>query len=202
MRLSLSVIVEGPGDVEAVPVLVRRLAERIDPDLSFDIAKPIRAGKTRLRRSGELERFVDLAARKLQGTGAVLILIDADDDCPKELGAELLERARRARGDTPIRTVLAKKEFEAWLVAAADSLQGKRGLPEELEPPAKPEEIRGAKEWLSERIQGRRYRETLDQAAFASIVDLDGASRAPSFLYLMAKLRELVGEVTPEAPTS
>lgn len=201
MRLSLSVIVEGPGDVEAVPVLLRRLAERIDPNLSFDIARPIGAGKTRLRRSGELKRFVDLATRKLQGTGAILILIDADDDCPKELGAELLERARKARGDTTIRAVLAKREFEAWLVAAADSLQGKRGLAASLEPPAEPEEIRGAKEWLSEHMQGRRYRETLDQAAFAAIVDLDGASRAPSFRYLVAKLREVVTEVIAEAPT-
>lgn len=201
MRLPLSVIVEGHGDAEAVPVLLRRLAPHIDPSLSVDLQPPIRVGKTKLLRSGEIERVVELAARKLRGRGAILILMDADDDCPGEQGPEILARARRARPDIPIRTVLANKEFEAWFLAAAKSLRGQRGLPEELDPPAVPEEIRGAKEWLSSRMHHRHYRETIDQPAMASLFDLDEAEHAQSFRYLVEKLRELVREQT-ERPAS
>ena len=41
---------------------------------------------------------------------------------------------------------LAKKEFEAWFLAAAESLRGQQGLPLDLTSPHYPENIRGAKE--------------------------------------------------------
>jgi len=48
--------------------------------------------------------------------------------------------------------------------------------------PEHPESIRGAKEWLSKRMQpGKAYSPTADQAALAASLDLQAARRAPSF---------------------
>jgi hypothetical protein len=86
------------------------------------------------------------------------------------------------RGDLPIAVVLAKKEFEAWFLAAAESLRGKHGLPNDLQSPAEPENIRGAKEWLTGLMPyGRSYAETTDQPAFTAIFDMSKARRADSF---------------------
>ena len=53
-----------------------------------------------------LERAVEFAARQSGEQGRILILLDADDDCPKELAAEMLRRAEAARQDRIIRVVL------------------------------------------------------------------------------------------------
>jgi hypothetical protein len=118
MSVHFACIVEGHGEVQAVPVLLRRLASTLDPALSLQVAQPIRVTKSKLLRPRELERTVELAARKVGSAGAIFILLDSDDDCPATLGPELLQRARAARGDVPIAVVLAKREFEAWFVVA------------------------------------------------------------------------------------
>lgn len=182
MIIRIGCIVEGHGDVEAVPILIRRLAQELDSELVVQTPKPIRVPKDRLVKSGELERHVELAARNTQGKGGVLVLIDSDDDCPAELGPQLQSRAKAARADVPIAVVLAKREFEGWLLAGAESLRGKRGLPDDLLGPEDPESVRGAKEWLSRRMpRFEPYRETLHQASLTAAVDFALARRARSF---------------------
>ena len=45
-----------------------------------------------------------------------------------------------------------------------------------------PERIRGAKEWLSDRMpRGRPYNPTIDQPALTSVFDMQAARRADSF---------------------
>ena len=179
----IATIVEGHGEVEAVPILLRRIAERLSPDFAVDAPRPIRTGRRKLRKEGELERVVRLAARLAGTDGCILILLDADDDCPAELGSELLRRARGEQADCDIRVVLAKVEYEAWFLAALDSIAGKRGIAESAAQPPEPESIRDAKGWLSARMpSGQSYSPTLDQPALTAIFDLDSAARmAPSF---------------------
>lgn len=173
-------IVEGHGEVEAVPILLRRVAAEIDPTCAIAALPPIRVTKSRLLMPGELERAVELAARRTALPGGVLVLLDSDADCPAQLGPSLLRRA--ARSDVPVGIVLAKQEFEAWFIAAAHSISGKRGLRTDLEAPLDPESIQGAKEWLDERMaRGRKYAETLDQPALAALFDLNAARNLPSF---------------------
>ena len=182
MTVQIGCIVEGHGEVEAVPILIRRVAESLYPELEIHIPHPIRRPRNQIVRVGELERVVELAARNISGQGAIFILLDSDDDCPAQLGPELLFRARQARNDLPIAVVLAKHEFEAWFLAAADSLQGQRGLRNDLLPPNDPEGIRGAKGWLKQGLKsGETYRETLDQPALTAHFDLDQARHADSF---------------------
>ena len=126
--LPIACVVEGHGEVEAVPILIRRIAARVDPALSILVRRPLRISRSQIARVGELERAIELAARQVGRQGGILVLIDSDDDCPAELGPELLGRARKARSDLPIGVVLAKREFEGWFLASAESLRGKRGI--------------------------------------------------------------------------
>lgn len=102
MGTSVGCIVEGHGEVEAVPVLIRRIAAAVDPTLVLRIPHPIRIPRSRLVKPGELERAVELAARQVGARGAVLVVLDADDDCPAQRAPELLGRAVQARPDLPI----------------------------------------------------------------------------------------------------
>ena len=187
-------IVEGHGEVESVPLLVRRLAAEIAAERLPEVPKPIRVGRMKLLKQGELERSVELAARQTGDGGGVLILLDADDDCPKDLAENLLSRARAARGDRQIRVVLAKREFEAWFLAAAESIAGERDLPIALQPPAEPEGIRDAKGWLTREMpRGRSYRPTRDQAGLTARLDLASArDRSPSFDKLWRDVESLL----------
>lgn len=182
MTVQIGCIVEGEGDEKALPILIRRIVESVYPELQLVIPIPIRVYRNKVVKEGELERAVELAARKIGGQGAIFILLDSDEDCPAQLGPELLCRARQVRSDLPIAIVLAKREFEAWFLAAAESLQGQRGLNSDLQPPNNPEAISGAKEWLSQRMEGTgTYSPTADQPGFTARFDLDQARQADSF---------------------
>ena len=183
-EVKIAAMVEGHGECEAVPILIRRIAATIDTGFVPKVLSPLRVPASRLLKEGEIERSVDLAARKLHGRGAILVIVDCDweSGCPAEDGPVLLKRAVATRGDLPIAVILAKREFEAWFLAAAESLRNKFGLPGDLDSPAYPESIRGAKEWLTDKMPpGRAYAETTDQPAFAAIFDMNLARRADSF---------------------
>ena len=182
MILKIGCIVEGQGDVAAVPVLIRRIAAQRYPELVIDIPRPIRVNRNQVVRPDKLEQEVELAAQKISGKGVIFILLDSDDDCPAELGPSLLQRVSQVFRNVPIAVVLAKYEFESWFLAAAESLRGIRGLKSNINPPDNPEAIRGAKEWLHQRMQsGKTYRETSDQPAFAALFDIEQARQADSF---------------------
>ena len=180
----IGLVVEGHGEVKAVPVLFRRIGNDIDPSVNLDVLQPIRRSRGSLVNKPdehELERAVELAALKARPRGGVFVLLDSDDDCPAELAPRLLARAEAAGMGLPVSVILPQREFEGWFLAAAESIRGKRGLPPDLAPPRNPEEIRGAKEWLRERMRGRVYSETIDQPALAAIFDLNQARGAKSF---------------------
>ncbi|RZL92993.1 MAG: DUF4276 family protein [Variovorax sp.] len=166
-------IVEGDGEVAALPVLLRRLAEWKTPEIPLRISTPIRVYKGRfLNKEEEFRRHLLLAAAKTGDDGWVLVLLDADDDCPAERGALILERARQMIPHRPVSVVLANREYEAWFIAAASSLDGQRGFSLEAEAnPADAESPRNAKGWMARRMP-TGYNETTDQPAFSARIDL------------------------------
>ena len=166
-------IVEGSGEVAALPILVRRIADAALPGAAPQVPRPIRVRRDQFLKENELERYVDLAARQSGPDGGVLIVLDADDDCPPERATEILRRATKTRSDRRIQVVLPRREYEAWFVATAESIAGHRGLRSDMTAPAHPE---------SHMPPGRAYKETRDQPALTYIFDLDQARRgAPSF---------------------
>lgn len=207
MTIQIGCIVEGHGEVEAVPVLIRRVAANLYPELAVIVPRPIRISKNKLLQAGGLEQWVEVVSVRVGAQGAIFVILDSDDDCPAELGPELLHRALQVQTGLPVAVVLAKCEFEAWFLAAAESLRGQRGLDDNIHPPNDPEAIRGAKEWLSLQMEGSRtYSETHDQPAFAALFDIEQARQADSFdkcyrdivrlLEELQKVSELISEQT------
>jgi hypothetical protein len=113
----------------------------------------------------------------------------------------MLATARRVSGQTPVEVVMAVREFEAWFLAGAASLAGKRSLPADLAPPRDPESPRNAKGWLDERMENG-YSETIDQPALTATFDLLAArSASSSFDKLVRALGALLrATVTTRAP--
>lgn len=187
MIVRISCIVEGHSEDKAVPRLIHRVAENYYSashysELVIVTPPPIRVHRNQVVKDGELERKVELAARKIKGYGGILIILDSDDECPAQLGPKLLHRASQIRRNLPIAVVLAKQEFEAWFLAAAESLRGQRGLKNNIHPPTNPETIRNAKRWLSNRMENnKKYRETLDQPELVKLFDIEQARQADSF---------------------
>jgi len=174
-------IVEGHGDVAAFPVLLRRLVQEAEIR-AVDIARPIRRPRHRLVAEGGVSQAVRLALLD-PDCGAVLIVFDGDDDCPADLGPTVQTWATAAAGGTPCHVVLAYREYEAWFLAAIESLRGRRGVLIDAEPHPDPERPRGAKEQLETRMEpGATYLETTDQPAFSALFSLPAAySRSRSF---------------------
>lgn len=188
---SVACIVEGQGDVISIPIILRRIAER---EAVFDlrVVGPFRVPRYTIVRPGELERAVERAARTLGGQGGILLVLDADDDLPCQLGPALARRAVGARSDLRTAVVIANREKEAWYLASIESLRGSRGIPEDLPVPPDPETIRAAKGWLA-RAMGRSYSEVTDQPALSARFDLDMARQGcRSFEKLWREVRRLL----------
>lgn len=174
-------IVEGDGEVEAVPVLIRRIGSEVSPLAPPTVLRPIRVRRQRILKEGELERYVSLAGARVGDGGCILILLDANGDCPAEAGPVILQRARALGTGCRIEAVLAKCEYETWFIAVVESIAGARGISPRASAPEDPESVRGAKEWLRSRMNGP-YRPTADQAALTACFDMMLArERSPSF---------------------
>lgn len=168
-------IVEGHGEVSAVPVLLRRISDFLSPDQPSSILTPIRVQRARfLQNSTEFNRMLQLANAKCGLAGWILILIDADDDCPTELARRIRQNAYAILGHDRLSVVIANKEYEAWFIASANSLNGHRGF-QLVEESVCPESIRGAKEWMGKQMEDGKYRETTDQPAFSALMNLEEA---------------------------
>ncbi len=191
---TVATIVEGNGEVAAVPILLRRLGEWRTPGIYTQVLAPIRVRRDRfLNRDEEFRRHLLLAAAKCGPDGWILVLLDADDDCHAELGEDLLQRAQRHVPHRRVSIVLASREYEAWFIAAAASLDGHRGF--SFDPPevSDGERLRDAKGWMKARMAAGAYRETTDQPAFSARMDLPLAfDRSRSFRKLCSEWNKQV----------
>ncbi len=185
----VAAIVEGDGEVAALPVLLRRLGEWRTPAVYTQILPPIRVHRDRfLNRDEEFRRHLLLAAAKCGEDGWVLVLLDADDDCPAELGQQILQRARECVPHRRTSVVLVNREYEAWFIAAAESLDRQRGFAFDSAEAINAETPRDAKGWIRARMVSRAYGETTDQPAFSAVMDLQQAfDRSRSFRKLCAE---------------
>jgi len=193
-QLRVAPIVEGHGECESVPILLRRIwTEHLGGEY-IEVLKPIRHNRQKLVKQHELKRAVELATSKLayaQGPhipALVLILVDADMDLPCRLAPELLDWAKEARPDIDVACIVANVEYETWFVAAADSLRDYLNLSDGTSPNA-PEQQRSGKRWIEHHFKETKYTETQDQPAMTAKMDIALCrSRSPSFDKLCREL--------------
>ena len=127
----------------------------------------------RSRRFQSCSGVYALAADKAGTGGWVLVLLDADDDCPAEKGREVERRAAEVVPYRRISVVFANREYEAWFLAGAASLNGFRGFQVGEDGGVDAESVRNAKGWMTEHLRSGPYREILDQPAFSAKLDLE-----------------------------
>ena len=188
--MTIQPIVEGHGEVAAVPVLLRRLLAEARIT-GVDVGRPIRRTRSQLATQEGLARSIALA-RIQPNCAAILVLFDGDDDCPALLGPVAQRWANAAARDVPCAVCIAHREYESWFLATLDSLRHR-----EVEADAKahpqPEAPRDAKGEMSRRMRGRGYKATKHQAAFSALFCLsDACKRSRSFRKLATSFGQLL----------
>jgi hypothetical protein len=195
--VNIGLIVEGHGDVAAVPVLIRKLANELAFYDELQLPRAFRLSRGQIVKKDELLRAVELMSRKVGADGAVFVIFDADDDCPVELAEKLVDWINEYRHDLTFAVVIANREFESWFIASAEGLRGIRGFANDALPAADSDLIRDAKGWLTARMVGR-YSETLDQPSFAASLDWRLASRSRSFRKFLNEVARLLEVNIPD----
>jgi len=183
--MNIQPIVEGYGEVAAVPILLRRLRDECQA-FGIEVNRPIRATRSQLVREDTLKQRVKLAQLQ-EHCGAILIIFDADDDCPRDLAPVIQNWANEESGQVPSAVVMANREYEAWFLESIESLRGRRGIRNDAASYLNPEVPRAAKHALEEcMIEGANYSETVDQPALTAIFEMERAyARCRSFRRLV-----------------
>lgn len=192
--MKIKPIVEGHGDVQAVPELLRRL--QFDYGLgapAVQIARPIRWNRSYFNSELQVRRAVQLATAEPDCVG-ILVVIDGDNDCPKTFAAQVAAWARLEACGIPCEVVMAHREYEAWFLPTVESLRGRSGIREDATSEANPELVRGAKEKLETKMHASRsYSETADQVALTCVADFRATyANCRSFRRLVSAFRSLL----------
>lgn len=186
MTATIICVVEGQGEVHAVPRLVNRMLKELRRDRRL-AADPTRVLCTKdgdriaapfdeARKLG-IEWWVRRAAR--EKPAGILVVVDAEERCVArgiDAGAyarELRDRAAPHAGAIPLAVAVPHHEFEAWYLADFHSLRAHGYFPPDSQFPRwrEPERMSDCKGVLTDLI-GIRYRETVHQKYFANLVSL------------------------------
>ncbi len=192
-------IVEGPGDRLAASGLVRRiLHERL---LRYDITvlkSKVAGGKPALLK--KLEQLLRYAT--FEACDAILVLVDADKECPSEEAIRVAEKASALNLNVPVAVVYAKAEYETWFICSlvpngGMPIRERLGISSSVNAPQNAEDITGAKGWLTRNMPyGRAYRETQDQERLTYCIDLKLThSTSRSFQRFCHAVEELVDAI-------
>lgn len=203
-------IVEGPGERQAVPLLLRRLLQEVFERYDVTVTNPIVThGKGNMDR--RLERYLEYA--RIQEAGGVIVVRDADRDCPHAIARGMAARAGRMNLGVPVVVVCPKPEFEAWIIGSlagscGESIRGLLGIRPATAVPNDVEILGDAKGWLSGCMPADKiYKPTTHQAKLAARISIGQASTTcRSFRRFLHAVEELVeamdtqitNRVTPE----
>lgn len=202
-------IVEGHGEERAVPCLLQRWLRHRGFHHFFDVPEfainakgcgKLKAAYDRVRHLG-IEYYIEAALRN--HPDAVLVVIDADDECRNRLpgyglGPELLSRARAVASDLPLAVVVANHEYEAWFLASLTSIRSAGLLPNHsrIQNPLDPESPNGCKGLMAE-LLCCRYEETVHQLRLTGGLTFSPRVkyRSPSYGKFLRDLDRLTREV-------
>ena len=127
-RMIIQSIVEGHGEVKAVPLLLRRLRKKAQT-YPIEVNEPIRRHRSEFSDEAQVRKAVRLALKQDSPTPF----------CSSSTGTGM-RIARRSRfrrswvglqgeaAGKPCAAVMAYREYEAWFLACIESLRGKRGI--------------------------------------------------------------------------
>lgn len=205
-------LVEGHGEANAAGNLVTRLWH--DAGAFHPWAAPLRWKNLHQRRG--ITQGVE-RVRANRDAGALLILRDEEDACPKERAPEMADAVtvetdiaacdwvHALRPPFPVAVVLLRPEYEVLFLPSIDAMAGRPLIGPDgqaragIVPGTRFEEDweakRGVKEWLSARFPpGRSYKPSLDQLPMTRMIDIPTlrAASVPCFGTLERALRFLI----------
>ena len=197
--LTIVPVVEGDGDADALPeLLVRILREKYN---RYDVV--VLQGKTKVVKTNgrqtlekKLGKFLAHAQNKPK-CGGILVLVDADRDCPVTLAQQLSQRCVQFGTKCPVQIVCAHRSYETWFLASLNTLKGRHGIPNSAVLLDDPEDVLNPKQWLGDQMpSGQAYKETIHQASLSRVIDLELACRnSRSFRRLCHALEQLVSTI-------
>ena len=218
MTLYVAPIVEGQTEQGCVERLLQRIwKELLGGTDRLQVLEPFRDDRSSLvLLDGEALRetvqktFEKLKSRTRRDPAArslLLILLDAEDDCPATMAPRLLQKARESLDPkVGLSCVLATRMLENWIVGGASTLSGTNELPDALPPRDRFEEIHGAK-WLDQQLRSRnprrKYKKTADAEPFVRSMNLEECrTNCPSFDKLCRELERGLSAPPPESAPS
>jgi hypothetical protein len=194
MSVGIASIVEGHGEVKSVPSLLTLILNTLGIHDIYAL-DPMRVHRQEVVKPGQLEQKIKVLVATRRNVGAILVLLDADEDCPAELAPALLDRAGK-NTHLPVRVVLARREFEAWFLGCTEPFRGFMGIPDNAVAPEDPEEERDAKGRLERNMHGASYSSKVDQVRFVKRMDLDACRQhCRSFDKLFRDVQALVNAI-------
>ena len=186
-------IVEGPGEVEAVPKLLSKIFLHLGHyDLVSSRAKKA-SGSSIIKDSAELERLLS-AAEEEDNVLGILILIDADDECPFTLAAQIAGMIKAISTKYFVEVVVANREYEVWFLASLSTVRGEFGIAPACEFSGNIEEKSDVKGWLTKQMpKGKPYKETTHQVLMTQKINVATAHQnSRSFRRLVHAVELLV----------
>ncbi|SDS30047.1 hypothetical protein [Agrococcus carbonis] len=179
---AIQLIVEGPGDRGAVPTLLRKRLHELEDFRPGLLATPIAVnGISNLTKAGGIEGYVRIAASR-PGAQQILVVIDADKECIKQVATGLLPRCGSR---VPVTLAIAEKNFEDWIYASCETTIHEDAVYEV-----------GAN-GLSRIRAHRDYTKSVDQATLAANIEIHvAAGRNGSFKRLIERFDAIATTVT------
>jgi len=190
---TLLAIVEGPGDMQAVPVLIRRIAEH-HGYTNVRILPPHKRGDLP-KVKANFDNYFKMAIKE---KAAIIWIIDFDCatcNCVVEESEQLYKKANDIYDGWPFKVAFMVKEFETLFLAEPEATRKVlKEIPRATIFPAEPETIRGAKQWLSRSMpSGYAYKETVHQVKLAAVIDLNSLrDSSASFRHLEKAVLSLI----------
>lgn len=192
-------IVEGHGEIPAVPILIRNILTAHD----IHDVQPLPAW-----RHGEypsvVNKFDNIFLHAIKENAPILWIMDFDSkdyDCPVKEANALLNKAEALRPGWPIKIAFLVKEYETlFLIDEAATRKVFPDIPSQTSFPENPENIRGAKGWLSKArpSPGSAYKETVHQAKITAHLNLNLLrARSADFAHLERAVIELARSALP-----
>lgn len=192
--------VEGHGEVQAFGNLLSRLWRDVNPEIHKVFPTPER--HTKIHSHEGIEKLIKLARARREISGLIL-LKDADDDCPKEFAPQMSSFIESLKPPFPVAYVLMYREYETLFLAVGNYLAGKELKYETssritLNPIFKvdfnPESKRDAKGALDDLFPGNKiYKPSLDQLPMTRLIQFEWLREAklPCFESLERALKHL-----------
>ncbi len=193
-RNKIYAIVEGQGEANrpaggerpAVIVLISKMLYKLECWTLFPNEKiaPFRMSYGNFFRNDKLEKAIRYH-KMFADCAALLVLLDMDDDCPKEKAQELTKRINDIETlPFSVVVVCAKREYEAWFLASLETIHTGHVFDDD------PETKRNAKGWLRKNFA---YKPTQQQAVYTRKLDIDLVHhKSRSFRRLYHAFQEII----------